>query len=150
MTSPEERVELVRRGFQAYNARDAGAVLRLLDPEVEVYNTVALMNAGTFHGHEGYLRWVRQWEEAWEDFQNTPEEIVPVGERHVVARVRASGRGRGSGVEIGQVLAYVWELRDGRCVRLELHPSFELAVQAAREREGIAAGQASGGADGRD
>jgi hypothetical protein len=60
VTSPEERVELVRQGLQAYNARDAGAVLRLLDPEIEIYNSVALMNAGTFQGHEGYLRWVRQ------------------------------------------------------------------------------------------
>jgi ketosteroid isomerase-like protein len=139
MTSPDERVELVRRGLQAYNARDTGAVLRLFDPEVEIFSTDELMNAGTFRGHAGYVRWVRNWDEAWEDFQNTPEEIIAVGEHHVVARVRASGRGRGSGVEVGQMVGYVYEVREGLCVYMGLHPSFEEAVTVAREREGIAA-----------
>jgi ketosteroid isomerase-like protein len=136
VTSAEDRVELVRRGFQAYNARDTGAVFRLLDPNVEIYSTHELMNPGTFRGHAGYLRWIGQWEEAWEDFQNVPEEIQAVGERHVVARVRASGRGRGSGVEVGQTLAYLYDVREGVCVYLGLYASFDAALDAAREREG--------------
>ena len=139
MTSAEDRIELVRRGFQAYNARDAGAVFRLLDPDVEIYSTDELMNPGTFHGHEGYLRWIGQWEEAWEDFQNVPEEIQAVGERHAVARVRASGRGRGSGVEVGQTVGYLYDVREGVCVYLGLYGSFEAALGAARDREGLPA-----------
>jgi ketosteroid isomerase-like protein len=141
VTSAEDRVELVRRGFQAYNARDTGGVFRLLDPDVEIYSTAELMNPGTFHGHEGYLRWIRQWDEAWEDFQNVPEEIQVVGERHAVARVRASGRGRGSGVEVGQTVGYLYDVREGACVYLGLYASFEAALDAAREREGQSASE---------
>ena len=36
--------------------------------------------------------------------------------------------------------AWVAEIRDRRCVHLGLHPSFEAAIVAAREREGCAAG----------
>ena len=144
MTTPEERIEVVRRGFQAYNASDTGAVLRLLDPDVEIHSTDELMNPGTFHGHAGYLRWVGQWDEAWEDFQNVPEEIEVVGERHAVARVRATGRGRGSGVEVGRTVAYLYDVRDGVCVYLALYANFDAALEAARGREGIPARQTGG------
>ena len=137
MSSAEERIELVRRGFAAYNAGDTEAVFQLLHPEVEIYSSDELMNAGTFRGHEGYLTWVSRWNEAWEDFTNEPEEIEAVGDRHVVARVRATGLGRGSGIEVGQELAYIYDVRDGVCVYLGLHPSFDEALAAAREREGL-------------
>lgn len=138
MTSPDERVELVRDGFRAYNARDTGALLRIFDPGIEIYNNEGLMNSGTYRGHEGYLQWVRQWEEAWEDFQNTPEEVEAVGERHAVARIRASGRGRGSGVEVKREIGYVYEPGKRGCVYLALYSSFEEARRVACEREGIA------------
>ena len=54
----------------------------------------------------------------------------------MVARVRASGRGRGSGVEVGQTLAYLYDVREGVCVYLGLYASFDAALDAAGEREG--------------
>jgi ketosteroid isomerase-like protein len=136
VTSPEERIELVRRGFAAYNARDVDAIFRLLHPEIEIYASDELINAGTFHGHEGYVTWVSRWEEAWDDFTNEPVEITVVGDRHAAARVRASGRGRGSGIEVGQELGYLYDVRDGVCVYLGLFPSFEEARRVGEEREG--------------
>jgi ketosteroid isomerase-like protein len=135
----DRRVELLRRGIQAYNASDTGAVLRQLHPEVEIVNSDALLNSGTFHGHDGYLRWVGQWHEAWEQFQNIPEEIVPVGERHVVARVRGGGRGRASGLEVAMEVGWVYEMRDELCVFMSIQPSFEIAMAMAREREDLSA-----------
>jgi ketosteroid isomerase-like protein len=135
--SAGRRIEVLRRGIQAYNAGDTGGVLAVLDPEVECVNSEKLANAGTFHGHEGYRRWVAQWHEAWEDFQNIPEEIVPVGERHVVARVRGAGRGRNSGIEVAMEVGWVYELRDDLCVFMSVQPTFEEALALAREREGI-------------
>jgi ketosteroid isomerase-like protein len=136
---PDRRVELLRRGIQAYNARDTAAVLALLHPDVEVVNSDEFPNPGTFHGHAGYRSWVAEWEEAWEDFQNLPEEILPVGDRHVVARVRAGGRGRGSGVEVSMDVGWVYEMQDDLCVFMSIQPSFDAAMRLAREREGLAA-----------
>jgi ketosteroid isomerase-like protein len=138
-SSGEKRVELLRRGIQAYNASDTGAVLALLHRDVVIVNSDALLNSGTFQGHDGYRKWVGQWHEAWELFQNIPEEIVPVGERHVVARVRGGGRGRASGLEVEMEVGWVYEMRDDLCVFMSIQPSFEVAMAMAREREGIAA-----------
>lgn len=140
MTSPEDRVELVRRGFEAWEAGDVEAVLELFDPEIEVFTAEGLINAGTYRGHESFLRWTQQWFEAWEDFHNTPQEIVAVGNRHAVARVHQTGRGRGSGVDVEMTVGWAFEVHDRRAVCLALHPSFEAAMSVAREREGLPAG----------
>jgi ketosteroid isomerase-like protein len=129
----------LRRGVQAYNAHDSGAVLALLHPEVEIVNSGELPNAGTYQGHDGYRHWVGQWHEAWEDFQQLPLEIVPVGERHVVARVRGGGRGRGSGIEVSMEVGWVYEVRNDLCVFMSMQPTFDAAMRLAREREGIPA-----------
>ena len=143
-SSPDERVELVRRGFEAYNAGDIEALLDLFDPEIEVRTSAELINPGPYYGRAGFLEWARQWNEAWESFVNAAEEIVPVGERHVVARVHQTGRGRGSGVDVEMKLGYMYEMgREGRCVHLALYPSFEAAIAAARDREGLPATEAA-------
>jgi uncharacterized protein len=134
-SSPEERIELVRRGIQAYNAADFGAMLVLVDPDVVIESSVELMNAGTFRGQDGLARWIGAWNDAWEDFQSSPEEIVPVGESHVVARIIGSGRGRGSGVEVSREVGYAYDVSDGRCVYMTIRPTFEEALAVARERE---------------
>jgi ketosteroid isomerase-like protein len=140
MTSPEERIELVRRAFQAFDAEDIEALLGLLHPDIEIVSSGELMNAGTFYGRGGYRRWMEEWREAWEDLQSHPEEIVPVGERHVVARVRSRGRGRGSGVEVSMEVGWAFEARDDSCVFMSLQPSFDAALRLARDREGIPVG----------
>jgi len=140
-SSPEERVELVRRGFEAYNAGDIETVLDLFDPEIEVRASAELINPGPYYGRAGFLEWARHWNEAWDSFENAVEEIVPVGERHVVARIHQTGRGRGSGVDVEMTVGYLYEMGDGRCVHLALYPSFQAAMAAAREREGLTASE---------
>jgi len=126
--SAEERIELVRRGFEAWEAGDVQTVLDFFDPEVEVFTAEELINAGTYRGHDGFLRWAQQWFEAWEDFRNTPQEIVAAGDSHAVARVRQTGRGRGSGVEVEMTVGWTFDVRDGRAIYLALHPSFDEAM----------------------
>jgi ketosteroid isomerase-like protein len=135
MSSAEENVARVLEGADAFQRGDVEAFLELLDPEVEIYSTPELANPGTFHGREGYLRWSSEWFDAWEDFRVVIEAVQPVGERHVVAAVRQLGRGKGSGIEVEMRAAYMWELRGGKAVRLQLHPGLEGAVAAARAGE---------------
>jgi ketosteroid isomerase-like protein len=130
-----ERVELVRRGFQLYVGGDIEGLLELYDREVEV-TAPEWMNAGPFHGHEGYMRWLRRWNEAWESFDFDVRSIEPVGERHVVAEVLISGRGAGSGVEVSTTSGWVAEVRNGRATYLEVTMSVDGARDVARRREG--------------
>ena len=70
--------------FSSSSVVTSRALLELYHPEVEITGR-DWMNAGPFHGHEGFMEWSRLWFEAWEDFEYDVESVVPVGERHVVA-----------------------------------------------------------------
>jgi uncharacterized protein len=129
-----ENIELVRRGFDAYERRDLDAVFALLDPEVEIFTDAALVNAGTYRGYEGFLTWVARWNEAWEEFRMRILEIEAVGPDHVVAVVEQYGVGAGSGIEVTGSVAYMWEVHDGLGTRIHLYTEREQAVEAARSR----------------
>jgi ketosteroid isomerase-like protein len=135
--SPDDRVALVRRSWDAYNAGEVDSALGLFHPEVEVYGSPQLANPGTFRGVEELLAWIATWNEAWESFRFDELETVAVGQKHAVTRMRQTGVGRGSGVEVSMEVGWLYEIREGRCVHLGLHPSFESALAVAREREGM-------------
>jgi ketosteroid isomerase-like protein len=68
--------------------------------------------------------------DAFEDVRYELEELRELGDR-VLARVRASGRGKGSGMRIDGTLGHIWTMRDGQAVRLEIYGSWDEALQAA-------------------
>jgi ketosteroid isomerase-like protein len=138
--SPEQdqNVELARGGIQSWIDGDRDAAMETIAEDVEVFVPSELGNAGTYRGIEEFLRWNAQWEEAWSDFQMEVVSAEPVGERHVVCLIRSRGRGAGSGVEVGNELGWVLEVRGESLAFLGLQPSHEDAVALAerREREG--------------
>jgi ketosteroid isomerase-like protein len=136
--SEAERVRLVRRGFQLYVGGDIEGMLELYDDGVEV-TAGEWMNAGPFHGHAGFMEWLRRWNEAWDTFDFDIRSIEPVGERHVVAEVFISGRGAGSGIEVGNTSGWVAEVRNGLGRYVEVTASVEKALEIARRREGLGA-----------
>jgi ketosteroid isomerase-like protein len=133
--SREQREALARKGFEAFNAVDAKAVVDLLAEDVEVFSSPELANPGTFHGHEGYLEWIRPWIEAWEGLDMEVKDTTLVGDRHVVADVHQIGHGR-AGIEVGMDVAFLFEADDeGRAAFVGLLPDRETAIALARERE---------------
>jgi ketosteroid isomerase-like protein len=128
-------LERVRAGFDAFNRGDFDAVLAVLDEDVEIVAARELMNSGTFHGHDGYREWLAQWLEAWEGFEPQIERIEPVGERHVVAGVRQSARGRESGIPVEMTLAYMFEVADATTTAMHLYATWDEAVAVAERRE---------------
>lgn len=125
----EQNVDLARRGMEAYNRGDIDAVLELFSPEVEVYAPPDFINAGVFHGREGWLKWTAQWNEAWESFDIRVDRVEPIGQRFVVVDAHQVGRGRGSGVPVEQDVVYVYEIGDEGCVYLAIHPDRERALE---------------------
>jgi ketosteroid isomerase-like protein len=130
----DERVELTRRAFQLYVGGDIEGLLELYSPDVEV-TAPDFMNAGPFHGHGGYMEWLRRWNEAWDTFDFDVHAIEPVGERQVVASVLVSGRGAGSGAEVRQMSYWVGEVREGLATYVEVKADREAAFELARRRE---------------
>jgi ketosteroid isomerase-like protein len=121
--------------MEAWTAGDVEATLATFADDVEVYVPVEFMNSGTFRGRDGFLEWIGHWNEAWDEITYELEDVVAVGDSHVVAAVRNRGRGRGSGVEVEDVRAWVLELRDDRVAYFSLQLSFEDALAHARQRD---------------
>jgi ketosteroid isomerase-like protein len=128
-------VEVVQHGVAAFQRGDLEEVVALGHDDFEIFLPPDLPNSGRYVGRDGFFTWVEQWLDAWEDFTVEITEVQPVGERHVVARMRQSGRGKGSGIPVDMEIAYMWEVADGRFAALHLYASPEEAVQVAERRE---------------
>jgi ketosteroid isomerase-like protein len=132
----EENVEIVRRIYEAAASRDAGTVMALYDPQVELdASRIGVSNrpAGggdVFQGHEGLRSLFREWHEAWGKIEYDYEELIDAGEQ-VIAVVTRHARGRASGVEVERPFALLWTIREDKVVRVVWYLSREEALEAA-------------------
>jgi ketosteroid isomerase-like protein len=135
MASREERIALAKAGMDAFNDGDVPRMLAALAPDVEVYASPEMANAGHYTGHDGFVAWVTAWTEAWEEVTAEVTGNTLVGERHVVTAIHQEGRGR-AGIEVNMELAFLFELNDdGLCGFLAMLPTADEAVRMAEERE---------------
>jgi ketosteroid isomerase-like protein len=82
-------------------------------------------------GHDGIRRFYSEVGDVWESYVWEPEEFVEAGPE-VVALLRSTGRGRGSGAEVERQTAMVWSLRDGRAVAVRFFRDRSEALRAPR------------------
>jgi len=130
MATEKRHEELAAVALEAFNSGDIDSLVALLHPEIESFTSPDLPNSGTFHGKEGFLKWMGEWLEAWESFEIAIEEIQSIDERFAIAAVHQRGRGRGSGLEIEMDIAQLWQIEDGLIVRFQYHPTVEAARAA--------------------
>jgi ketosteroid isomerase-like protein len=123
-------LDLVRSAFEAFDVGDAESVVATLHPEVECHVSPRMMNAGTWHGVDGYLEMASAWFEAWEDLHYEVVELEAPDDRHVLATLRQIGTGRGSGVPVEMDVFFLFEAEDGRARRLHIYPDRESAEAA--------------------
>ena len=74
---------------------------------------------------------LRRWLSGWEDWRAEADDYLEFGDQ-VVVLATYRGRGKGSGVEIVQQGAHVFELRGGKVVRMEIFASREKALESVR------------------
>ncbi len=135
MASTEQRESLARAGMEAFNAGDTDRMLAALASDIEVYASPEMANAGTFHGHDGFVAWIAAWTDAWEAISAEVTDTTTVGDRHIVTAIHQEGRGR-EGIELTMELAFLFDVGDdGLCHFLAMLPTAEEAVELATERE---------------
>ncbi len=100
------------------------------DPEIVFVLGPGLPDPGTYHGIEEMGRGFRGWLESWQDLRFELEELIPAGGA-VVATYHMTGHGLASGAGVDLHGGHIWQLRDGRAVRLEVHVSRAEAMKAA-------------------
>ncbi len=84
----------------------------------------------THYGHDGFIRSIEDWESAWSDYSFDLEELIGIGDR-VVVILHTTAIGRTSGLKLDRRDAQVYEVRDGKVVRLDCFSSKGEALEAA-------------------
>jgi ketosteroid isomerase-like protein len=127
VTDPREG--LIRQAIADFNRGDLEGVVGEMEPDVEVFTPAELGNAGTFHGRAEALAWMQAWMEAWEHFHLEPTAIEQHGDDFLVD-VQASGRGRGSGIEVELHMVWLYTVPERCARRLHLYPTYDEARAA--------------------
>ena len=92
--SQEKNVELVRRGYEAFNRWAAqpqamtfeDAALSLLHPEVEFHTYPTSPEAGVYRGRDAVISYNQRLFEQFESTRIEVEELVPVGDPDALAQ----------------------------------------------------------------
>ena len=125
-------VDLIRGGFDTFAEDGLEAILRLMDPEIELL-TPANPDMQRGVGHEGVRRSLSGLLEMFEYWNVEALEFIDLGE-HVVVCVCQYARGRGSGVTVESKSAWLFTMRDGKAIRLALHSGKAEAIAAAQDQ----------------
>jgi len=131
----QENVELHRRTYEAFNARDVERFIGLCDPGIEFHSTFAAVGGAVYRGHAGLRRWHRDLSDAWgDDIRVEPEAYFDLGDLTLAFHV-LHGRGRQSGADVVMPYAGVARWRDGACVYWKAYAHKEEALTELGVRE---------------
>jgi ketosteroid isomerase-like protein len=126
----QENVEIVRRGYGAFNRRDIEGVVATVGPDVRWDMSERVFNPAVYEGHAGIRRFVEEIDEVWEDFCLEPLEFLDVGDKIVVSHlIRGSGKGSGVNVELPSTSVYT--LRGGKVIAARMYREHADALEAA-------------------
>ena len=127
----EENLEVVRRSFAAFNAREVQALVGLVDPDAEWLPFRAQLEGMVYRGHEGVREFVRDLDDDWEAYRIEPVEFQDRGDRVVViGQVQALGRS--GGVDVDTEAGFVFELRAGRIWKVVSYSDPAAALEALK------------------
>jgi ketosteroid isomerase-like protein len=122
-------LELVQAAFDAYFRGDESALLVLVAGDVVITQFPEQVDAGEYHGHEGFRQVMADWTGSWDDWSIEIVSAREVGNR-VLATALQRGRGMGSGAPMEAQAIFVFTVRDGLIARWEMFSSEEQALTA--------------------
>ena len=126
---PGENLEIVRRGWEAWEGGDLSGAIALLSPDMVTYVAPPIPVAGTYRGPEGFLQLTIDWAEGFDDLVITGEEFIEAGEQ-VVVRSRHKSRGAASGVPVETDVWYVFTVQAGKAARVDIFNERREALDA--------------------
>ncbi len=122
-------MEIVRRGYEAFDRGEVTEMLSNVDPEAIIYRE--LPDGATYQGPEGLVRAIAEWVEDFDDFNVSAEEFIDANDHQVVVRVHQTAVGAQSGAPIEATFWFVHTLSDARVTRLDMLTSKAKALEAA-------------------
>lgn len=127
----DQLVQLVKRGYEAWNAGDRGWVLDHMSEDVEWITPEDDPDSSTYRGYEGVEEYWGQWRAAVGQLNFLVEEMIDAGD-NVVVVARRQGRGEHSGLEISDRVIQVFQFEEDKCVRVHEYYDRDAALGAVR------------------
>ena len=112
-------LDLVRSIFAGWERGDFGSA-EWADPEIE-FVLADGPTPSNARGLAGMAAVIREVLSVWEDVRVEGDEYRRLDDERVLVLAHRSARGKGSGVQLGEVLtkgAYLFHIRDGKVTRL--------------------------------
>jgi ketosteroid isomerase-like protein len=133
----QENVEIVRRRYENFAAtghsltRWTQGMRETIAPDFvwDMSKFRGWPEQQTYEGVEGASVFLRNWLEAWDDWELEVEALHDAGDR-VVAIVRQRGRSKTSGLLVDMAFGQVWTIRDGKSTRMEMYADPAEALEA--------------------
>jgi uncharacterized protein len=126
-----DRVNLVREGFEAWNAEDPQWVLNHMSPEVEWVAPERDPFPGTYKGFEGVQEFWNRWRNAVGQLKFAPEEVIDAGDHVIVVAFRWA-RNDITGLQISDKIAQVFTFDSAdKCIRVQEFYDRGAALEAA-------------------
>jgi len=127
----QENVEIIRRGFEAWEQGDLEAHLRLVHEDIVCSRVAPLINPKTYHGLQGYLEFAGEWLAPYDDLKFLPNEYIDASGDRVVVKVPQEGRLAGSDRVVKGTFWFLMTLHDGKLTRVEIYGDRDQALEAA-------------------
>jgi ketosteroid isomerase-like protein len=125
----QENVEIVRAAYERYAATGDLAQDYAADFVWDVSN-LHWPGQQVYEGADGARTFLREWTDAWEDWELEPDSFHDAGDR-VVVLLRQRARSKSTGMPVEMSFAQVWTFRDGKRARMEMYSDPAEALAAA-------------------
>jgi uncharacterized protein len=118
-------LEIVREMLADYIRGNYEAAVPAFAQDVEVVTSLE-----RYHGHSGVVEEAQRWEEMWLDYRFEVKDLIAAGDKVVLLYYQV-GKSKESGVEVEERAGWVYTLREGKIVRVEMFQDRETALLAA-------------------
>ena len=126
---PRTHAQMVQALFERWNRGIVELPRDEADPEIEVHSRLSKMRGRPYRGYSEVEGWIQDMLDSFDEWLLIADEFEEAspGRLLVVGSVRY--RGRGSGATMSMPAAWIFDFKDGRCIRLE---TFSQRVEEAR------------------
>src|ERR1700730_1166027 len=125
------RVDLARRGIDAFNRRDIELLGELTTPEFEWFPALpGNVEGGGYRGRAGIARYLEEVAETWAELQVLADEFRALADC-VLVLGRTEGLGSASGVRVDSPLAMIVDFRGDSISRVRTYLDHREALRAA-------------------